>query len=157
MVFYVSISISPANWTRTEAQLSLGSKLFLLLVPSLREPSSCILRLDWLFSGSKRVAALLGLLAFISGLGWTLLPGFHGALFLFLPCPDGMFFHSVFGAVLHLELQPLGFCGRNSHLSHLQLCTTHHGRQFGFSFLCSAKSAFTHWHSTLQNLVDISL
>lgn len=58
---------------------------------------------------------------------------------------------------LHLETLPFGFCSKNFDLSHPQLCTTHPGTQFGFSFLHSAKSAFTQWHSILQNLAEISL
>lgn len=58
---------------------------------------------------------------------------------------------------LHLETLPFGFCSKNFHLSHPQFCTTHPGTQFGFSLLHSAKSAFTQWHSILQNLADISL
>lgn len=75
---------------------------------------------------------------------WLLITDFE-VFSLFLPCWYNVLPLPVLGAELHLELQPLGFCSRNFHLFHPQLCTTHPGRQFGFSFLCSAQSAFTSW------------
>lgn len=130
--------------------LLIGSKAFLFLVRPFWDHLSCIPLLDWrLLSGLKRVAAGLALPPFTSVLCWTLFPGFHGVVSLSPLLWCNVLSLPVSGSVLHLEPQPSGFCSKNFHLSHPQLCTTHPSRQFGFSFLCTAKPALTHWHSIL--------
>lgn len=143
------------NWTRAEKHCLGGSKAFLLFAPSLLGATPCLLCLDWLHSGLKCVAALLGLLPFISVLHWTVFLDFT---VFFLPCSDGIFFAPRFWfstipgtpAFRILKQKLPSFPPPN-----FPPCTLAGSLDLAFSALLNQYSCTG--HSVLQNVVDISL
>ena len=130
---------------------SIRSKAFLLRMPSLLRPSilhhpPCVLRayMCGCVAGASSLRFCSVLDSWISRCSLS----FSHALMecSLTPC---FWFSTASGAL------PLGFCSRNCHLSHPQLCTTHPAGSLVSAF--SAKPTFTHWRSILQNLVAISL
>lgn len=125
--------------------LSVGSKAFLLKVPPLLGPS---ILYHALWTGCMAAASFLYFCSVRDfWIAWCS-PSFSQALMEWSFTPSLQFRTAS-------EPQSLEFCSRNCHLSHPQLCTTHPAGSLVSAF--SAKLAFTHWHSILQDLVAISL